>query len=149
MSSGIDPLNQSSTRLRQRKRVSLDFSDVVSLTKQSEKDSCDLNKIIANYQRLGVDFGYGISAVSPEIVDFSNVGDFQAMMELQAQVKSVFDMLPASVRYRFNNDVSAFAHFASNPANVDQLVDLGVPGFEKSPVSPVFDSEVSPPNVEN
>jgi hypothetical protein len=70
-------------------------------------------------------------------------------MELQAQVKSVFDMLPASVRYRFNNDVSVFATFASNPANVDQLVDLGVPGFERSPVAPVFDSEVSPPNVEN
>lgn len=125
------------SRLRKRKRVSLDFDGVVSLTKQSEKDSCDLNKIISNYQRLGVDFGVGSSQVSSEVVDFSNVGDFQSMMELQARVKSVFDMLPANVRYRFNNDVSSFASFASNPVNVNELVDLGVPGFEKPIVSPV------------
>lgn len=97
-----------------------DYSD--GRTKQSFKDSTDVNKIIRRAQKAG-----SLAHVQkyPEAVygEFTGVDLLGAYQQVN-RAQQIFDDLPSEVRREFRNDALAFAGFASDPANAGKLQEL-------------------------
>ena len=113
-----------------------------SLTKQSFRDECDINKLMSKYQKQGV-----ISHVNvrpPQYGDFTNIVEYDAALRMVAAAQAAFAALPSAVRSRFDNDPAGFLDFVQNPDTPEQeLRDLGLlkPGEGRDgkplPVEPV------------
>lgn len=95
-----------------------------SRTKQSEAAACDINNIVSRWMKSGS--ACDLTARVGQFLDVSNVPDFHAACNFVAGAKSLFLELPAEVREEFNNDPGRFLKFASNPANFDKLVSMGL-----------------------
>lgn len=96
----------------------------IHLTKQSDKDVTDVNKIIARYKKTGL-----IDHVARGVAqygDFTSVNEYQESLNRVMSAQQSFAGLPADVRARFDNDPGAFFEFATNPANHNALVDMGL-----------------------
>jgi len=109
-------------------RPQVDCSTIPSRTVQSEKDSCDINKIVAQYHRTGV--MPHMAARMPEFGDVSEVGDFREAMERVQSTQKWFSRLPAKVRAKFANDPVALMDAVGDPSRYDELVELGLLGKE-------------------
>lgn len=94
-----------------------------SLTRESEAQECDVNFLMARYQRTGV---FPQSSGEPQFLDVSEVGDFRQAMETVREGQAIFAALPARVRREFGEDPVAFLEFAEDPANRDRMVELGL-----------------------
>lgn len=110
-------------------RQGLEFVDddglpVESLTKQAHKDECDINKIVANYDRTGLISH--VSASTARYGDFTEVNEYQESLNTVLRAQRDFDALPADVRKRFGNNPGEFFEFATNPDNHDQMVEMGL-----------------------
>lgn len=95
-----------------------------SLTHQSFKDDCDIDKILKRYARTGVlehvntyKFDYG---------DFLNVQDYHSSYNQVLNAQSMFMSLPAQIRSRFSNDPGQFLSFVQDPTNHNDLVEMGL-----------------------
>jgi len=123
------------------KRVAKEFFKP-SLTKQSFRDECDINKIMQRFKKtMNADFltrfaGY----TSGEFGDFSNVGDYRSAIDQVTKANEVFMNLPAKVRSRFRNDAASFLDFCNDPRNVNEMVDLGLV-VKRTPSNAVDQSE--------
>ena len=91
--------------------------------KQSFKDECDINLIMARYQRTGAidhvtkhqpNYGYATSM------------EFTEAMQTVAYGQTMFNELPSTIRTKFDNDAAQFLDYVQDPANEDQLADLGL-----------------------
>lgn len=92
-------------------------------TKQSFKAECDVNNIMARFQKTGVlDFA---SRYQAQYGDVSGV-NFADAIKLVADAKSMFHEMPARVRDRFGNDPATFLDFVNNPNNRDEARALGL-----------------------
>jgi len=106
-----------------------------SLTKQSFKDECDINKIMQRFKKISsADFlnryqGY----LSGEFGDFSAVSDYRTALDQLSQARGVFDALPSKVRTRFGNDPAVFLDFVHDPRNAEEIVSLGL-ATKRAPV---------------
>lgn len=94
-----------------------------SLTKQSEAEACDVNKIMKKYERTGYlppsgDPGY--------YADVSSVPDYQAALAIVERASVVFDSLPGEFRARMDNDPAKYLAWVGDPANRDEMVKLGM-----------------------
>lgn len=106
-----------------RVRVVVDTGDK-SMTKQSMSDACDINKIMAKYERTGVITHARANAGF--YADVSAVGDYHAaVLQVQA-ARDLFMSLPAQLRSRFDNDPGKYLDFVTNPENRDELVKMGL-----------------------
>ncbi len=123
-------------------RVRLSFPDGEGRTKQSMRDECDINKIMAKYIKTGAidhstrfagEYGYATSV------------DFHGAMNIVAQGESMFAELPAALRARFNNDTALFLDFVQDPENESELLSLGLSKPESAPAAlpPAPDPEPS------
>lgn len=108
------------------------------LTKQADRDACDINLILARYEKTGVlpdmirqDARYG---------DFSNVPTYQEAMEVVFRSQEQFGALSARVRERFHNDPAEMLAFCSDPKNAAEMVQLGL----AVPQTPSAQPAVSP-----
>lgn len=103
-------------------RVTLECKDE-SLTKQSFTESCDINNIMAKYQKTGV-----IDHVNEygERYGEATAVDFHSAMNVVTRAQEMFNDLPSSIRNKFANDPAQFLEFVQNPANSDELVKLGL-----------------------
>lgn len=92
-------------------------------TKQSFKDSTDINKLLKKAAVKG-----GLSHVQkyPEAIygEFDPELDLFVARERIARGEQIFSELPAEVRREFGNDALAFVQFAAAPENAGKLVDL-------------------------
>ncbi|QXP08324.1 MAG: internal scaffolding protein [Arizlama microvirus] len=102
----------------------IDFKNSPSLTKQSDAAGCDINNILAKFEKTGVlpdlikaDGRYG---------DFANVPDYQEAVQAVSLAQEQFGALSAQVRERFGNDPANMLEFCSNPANAKEMVKLGL-----------------------
>ena len=91
-------------------------------TKQSFKDSTDINKILKKAQKAG-------SLAHLQKYDKAVYGEFENYDLLEAMQKvdranEIFNDLPAEIRSEFKHDALAFAKFASDPSNNDRLQEL-------------------------
>ena len=96
------------------------FSD--GITEQHHTDTCDINKILAQFMETGIMPG---TNANPQYGDVSQV-DFTEMQNQLATAKTLFEELPEQVKVRFNNEMHTFLHFAENPDNLPELVDMGL-----------------------
>lgn len=102
--------------------VSIEFTEETR-TRQSFKDECDIRTILARYVKTGAIDHFARHGAS--YGDFPAV-DFLTAMQITAQAQSMFNDLPSAIRERFDNDPAAFLEFAQDPANADEMVEMGL-----------------------
>ena len=104
------------------KRVQITFPPK-GRTKQSFKDECDINKILAKYQKTGA-----IAHVNKHGAEygFATSLDFTGAMLLIKQAQNMFDGLPSSIRNRFANDPAQFLDFVQDANNEKEMRTLGL-----------------------
>lgn len=92
-------------------------------TKQSFKDECDINQIMARYQKTGIlDFTAKHAA---QYGDATGI-EFQQGMEIITRAQAMFADLPSSTRAKFHNDPGEFLDFCHDPANRSQMAEMGL-----------------------
>lgn len=115
-------------------------------TKQSFKDECNINSIIAKYQRTGmmdhVRDNPGVYA------DVAEIGDYHEMTRKIRKAQESFDSLTPELRSRFNNDPGKLIAFMSDPKNVDEAITLGLVNKPKTPTPPASKDPVTEPKVD-
>nr|QJB19179.1 MAG: internal scaffolding protein [Microvirus sp.] len=95
-----------------------------TLTRQSDKDDCDINVMMARYQNTGVE--PRVNPRSPQWGDFTDVPGYQEALEIVRQAEEDFSVLPAETRDRFGNDPTQMLRFLQDESNRDEAVKLGL-----------------------
>ncbi len=94
-----------------------------SPAKQSFKDECDINKIMAKYQKTGAISHF--NKHSPQY-GFATSIDFADSMRIVTDAQRMFDDLPSSIRAKFDNQPEKFLAFVQDDANASEMADLGL-----------------------
>lgn len=102
-----------------------------SMTKQSFKAECDINTLLAKYQKTGM--LAHTSRFQGDYSDLTDSVDYHTAMNIVLDAQNAFDTLPSSVRAKFNNDPSEFLTFVSDENNLDEMREMGL--TENGPVS--------------
>jgi phage internal scaffolding protein len=109
--------------LSKRTRVQVTFTKP-SLTKQAFKKECDINALMARWQRTGV---------LEHVKEFQGVyGDYTGVMSYQESLDRVlaadaaFMSLPSSVREKFGNDPHQFIEFMQDPNKAEERREMGL-----------------------
>lgn len=97
-----------------------------SLTRQSFKDECDVNRILRRAQLQGVVSPGDLHGGTAMYADVSEVGDYQEALAVVAKAEEAFAALPARVRERFKNDPAQLLAFLADPKNVEEAIELGL-----------------------
>lgn len=99
--------------------IYLDCSIEPSRTRQEFADECDINKLMAQYEKNGI-----LPTVNTAPANYLDVSDVPNLMEahqILAEATTAFMSLPATVRRDFDNDALQFVAFAENPDNLEKL----------------------------
>lgn len=94
-----------------------------SMTQQSDKDSTDINIIMARFEKTGQLPQVNVQGIHG---DFTGITDFHDAQQRILAAKEAFEEIPATIRDRFNNDPVEFVKFAENPDNIDALREMGL-----------------------
>lgn len=129
------------TELGKRNRNKLICNDV-SLTDQSFKKRCDVNKIVAQYKKTGV--LAQPTAYKGYFADFSEVPSLEDAFEAVKRASERFQSLPAEVRLLMSNDPSKLEIWLSDSQNLELAQKHGL--IEKKIVEP---DEIIPPTGGN
>ncbi len=92
--------------------------------KQSMRDECDVNLIVAQFTKTG--FLTHVSSGVPSFVDVSEMTDYRSAIEQVRSVEAYFAGLPAGVRSRFRNDAVEFMEYLESGASEEDLKALGL-----------------------
>lgn len=117
----------------------LDCSNLPSLTRQEFAAECDINTLMAQYEKTGVinHFRQG----QPQYVDLTDIPvDLQSTLNILADATAAFMQLPATLRRDFDNDPVKFCDFATNPDNIGKMREWGL--------APPAPTEPAPQKVE-
>jgi len=106
-----------------RLRVGLDCGNKGG-AKQEFKAECDINNIMARYRATGVLPDLAL-AQNGRFLDATGL-DYQDAMQTIANAQSVFNELPADLRYRFENNPGKFLEFTSNDENRAEMARMGL-----------------------
>lgn len=113
-----------------------------SRTHQSMKEECDINRILGRWRRQG--FTNNIALGTPVYEDFSNAQDYLTAMNAVNKARELFEAMPSRVRARVENDPSQLIAFVEDPANAEELVELGL--TEPIATEPVI-PDLTPPGL--
>lgn len=120
-------------------KVVVDCSVEPSLTVQADLDSCDINQIMARYDRTQLDV-FADRVNSGIYQDLASMPDYHSAMDIVVTAQEAFDALPADLRSKFQNDPAQFLDFVEDPSNSAELVKLGLAS------SVLADQPSSPPS---
>lgn len=95
-----------------------------SMTKQSFKDQCNFNLIVANYQKTGV--VHGIRQGMSVYGDFDQYENLHGALEQVHAMTAQFRALPAHVRDAAGNDPVELAKMLESEEGQQQLVQAGL-----------------------
>lgn len=95
-----------------------------SLTKQSFRDDCNINVIMARFTKTGV--VNHINPLSPLHEDFSGAVSYQEALHQVMAGDAAFMSLPSKLRSRFHNNPAEYLDFVADPSNTDEMVSLGL-----------------------
>ncbi len=97
-------------------------------TRQSFTDECDINKIMAKYQKTGA-----ISHFSRHSAryDFADDITFHEALNVVTEADRMFADLPSKLRERFR-EPGDFLSFVQDEANAEEMIELGL----RDPVTP-------------
>ncbi len=125
-------------------RVQITFPEK-GRTHQSFANECDVNNIMAKYEKTGlIDH---MNTHQGQYGHFVDVQDYQSAMNQVIEAREAFMSLPSSLRSRFANDPHEFLQFVNDPANDDEMRDMGLLPSEatEEPLTPADDD---PPTIE-
>lgn len=97
--------------------------NIVYVTEQAHKDQCDINKIVARFDKTGLITH--MSKIEGKFGDLSGA-DFTKMSQQVANARSMFEDLPSNIRARFENDPGKLLEFFEEPKNRDEAIELGL-----------------------
>lgn len=92
------------------------------VTKQSMKDECDINNIVAKYETTGV--LTHLNASQATYADVSEIGGYRDALDKVNAVQEFFGNLPSELRAQFNNDPARYLDFIGT-ATEEDIKDLG------------------------
>ena len=99
------------------------FDKEKSLTKQSFKNECNINKIMDKFQKSGAISHYASN--SPSYGDATQA-DLQDALNIVADANTMFEELPSSIRKKFDNDAGEFLNFVQDEKNLEEMRELGL-----------------------
>ena len=104
-----------------------------TLTQQQFVDDCNPNVILERFMRTGEMEAF--AAANPQYGDFTGEHDYQSALNIVIAANDAFAALPAAIRKRFDNDPALFVEFAGDPANREEMFDLGLlsPDAKRNP----------------
>lgn len=108
-----------------------------SLTQQHMAQEADIRHIIRKHDRTGL-----ITHVARGVAtygDFSEVNEYREALDIVRNAGQSFMQLPAEIRKQFNNDPGEFFEFATDPANSEKMVELGLKEAPPSPEPQLVD----------
>lgn len=105
--------------------------DPITLTQQQFKDECDINTILAKYQKTRA---YTHANNHQPNYGYVTSNDFRESMEIVTNAQEMFDELPSSIRNKFRNNPEEFMDFVQNPENAPEMAVLGL--IPKEPTEP-------------
>lgn len=112
------------------RKSGISFVGTPSRTKQSFLKECDINNIMAKYQKTGAithlqnhQGQYG----------FASSESFTDSMQIVAKAQSLFNDLPSTIRSKFNQDPGAFLEFVQNSENEAELIEMGLANATSEP----------------
>lgn len=115
-----------------------------SMTRQEFADECDINQIMARYEKDGI-WPPVANDYVPVYVDFAaQPTDLMSAMQQMSDAEAAFMRLPAIVRKEFDNDAVRFVEYAANGDNLEQLRRWGLAEPEKAPDKPLQVEVVNP-----
>lgn len=116
-----------------RFRVTQRDSGLPSRTKQEFKDDCDVNRILARYQRTGALTHF--SRFAPSYGDITAL-DYQTSQNLLIRARQMFDALPSNVRKHVSTP-AGFLDFVQDPKNKSKMEEFGLlPKSDPPPAAP-------------
>lgn len=95
-----------------------------SLTRQSDADGADINKILERMSAQGV--GPQFNPNPARFLDISQVGNFREAVSQVREARAYFMQLDAEDRARFNNDPALFLDTVTDPVKLQELIKEGV-----------------------
>lgn len=118
--------SNSGSAMRARRVPRLPFNTTgPSKTKQSMAPECDINNIMRRFEKTGI--LEHVSRHAGRYGDFTGApASYHEALNQVVDAQTMFLALPAKVRARFSNDPGEFLAFVSDPANVDELIRLGL-----------------------
>lgn len=93
-----------------------------TLTKQNHRNECNINYIMAKFQKTGI-----ITHRTKYELQYDDVSgvDFQTAMNMVKEGESMFAELPSKERKSFGNDPAKFLEWINNPENQDEMIKRG------------------------
>lgn len=95
-----------------------------SFVQQSDYDRSDINLIVERFIKTGI--LESVKQTNGFYGDFSEITDYHSALQMVQHAEESFMTLPATLRARFDNDPGAFLDFVSNPANEQEMAELGL-----------------------
>lgn len=114
-----------------------------SLTNQADLDASDINKIMAKFEKTGVLIDLSGNTRTPMYGDFTEIKNYHEMLIGVRNVERAFDLLPAKVKNRFENDPQQLINFLDDPKNNEEAIQLGL--IEKPEDKPQSEPKKTPP----
>ena len=95
-----------------------------SLTQQHFAKEADIKTIIRKHDRTGI-----ISHVARGVAqygDYSEINEYREALDMVNSANASFMELPSELRAMFHNDAGEFFEFATNPANGEKMIEMGL-----------------------
>lgn len=113
--------------------------DAPSMTQQHFKEKCDINNIMAKYQKTGV--VDHVAKFQPEYGFIDGATFTENMMQI-AKAQNMFNELPSRAREYFGNDPAKFLDFVDemDDSHLETMMEIGlseVPVEQLEPVTAV------------
>ena len=102
-----------------------------AVTQQHFAKEADIKTIIKKHDRTGIitNVARGIASYG----DYSEVNEYREALDIVRNADTSFNMLPSELRKMFDNDAGAFFEFATDPANSEKMVEMGLMAAPPSP----------------
>lgn len=122
-----------------RVRVQQTFPEGEGRTHTEFAEDSDINRIVGKWRETG--FPGNVQLTTPVYADFTSALDYMTAANQLKAANEIFDALPARVRRRVENNPALLIAFVDDPANADELVELGltkavVPAPAEEPAAP-------------
>lgn len=120
-----------------------------SLTKQAHKDECDINNIVKAFNATGVLNHLKTAEQAGVFTDLPDPFSYQDALNLTIQAQHSFSQLPSDIRARFGNDPAQFLAFTGDPANAQELINMGLATERPSPTPTAAPTPLNTESVSN
>ena len=115
--------NENKFRSAYGEKLKVVLKTVDARTEQCHKDECDINKIIAKYDKTGV--LTHVNSFEAKYEDLTGL-DYQNMLNTVAAANSMFEGLPSKIRTQFGNDPQKFISFMDDENNNEAMYEMGL-----------------------